>query len=60
MAERPHNFLREGVITVAGLGLVLVVMIAWRMGQLATLAPHVTWARYFHDAGVTRPVTSEA
>ena len=25
--------------------------------QLATLAPHVTWARYFHNAGVTRPVT---
>ena len=25
--------------------------------QLASLAPHVTWARYFHNAGVTRPVT---
>jgi len=25
--------------------------------QLASLAPHVTWASYFHNAGVTRPVT---
>ena len=25
--------------------------------QLAALAPHVTWARYFHNAGVARPVT---
>ena len=25
--------------------------------QLASLAPHVTWTRYFHNAGVPRPVT---
>ncbi|MBK5189200.1 MAG: M13 family metallopeptidase, partial [Gemmatimonadaceae bacterium] len=25
--------------------------------RLASLAPHVSWARYFHDAGVPRPVT---
>jgi putative endopeptidase len=25
--------------------------------QLASLAPHVTWARYFHNAGVMQPVT---
>jgi putative endopeptidase len=25
--------------------------------QLASLAPHVTWARYFHNAGAGRPVT---
>jgi predicted metalloendopeptidase len=25
--------------------------------ELASLAPHVTWVRYFHNAGVTRPVT---
>jgi putative endopeptidase len=25
--------------------------------QLASLAPHVTWTRYFHNAGVERPVT---
>jgi putative endopeptidase len=25
--------------------------------QLASLAPHVTWARYFHSAGVMQPVT---
>ncbi|HEV7706505.1 MAG TPA: M13 family metallopeptidase, partial [Gemmatimonadaceae bacterium] len=25
--------------------------------QLASLAPHVTWARYFHNAGATRPIT---
>jgi putative endopeptidase len=25
--------------------------------QLASLAPHVSWARYFHNAGVVRPVT---
>jgi hypothetical protein len=37
--ETVYHHVREGVITVAGLGLVLVVMIAWRMGQLATLAP---------------------
>ena len=37
--ETVYHHAREGVITVAGLGLALVVMIAWRMGQLATLAP---------------------
>jgi len=25
--------------------------------QLASLAPHVTWARYFHSAGVMQPVS---
>ena len=37
--ETVYHHVREGVIAVAGLGLVLVVAIAWRMGQLATLAP---------------------
>jgi predicted PurR-regulated permease PerM len=37
--ETVYHHVREGAITAAGLGLVLVVMIAWRMGQLATLAP---------------------
>ncbi len=37
--ETVYHHVREGVITVAGLGLVLVVAVAWRMGQLATLAP---------------------
>jgi predicted PurR-regulated permease PerM len=37
--ETVYHQVREGVITVAGLGLVLVVAVAWRMGQLATLAP---------------------
>ena len=32
-ARDRYHHVREGVITVAGLGLVLVVMIAWRMGQ---------------------------
>jgi predicted PurR-regulated permease PerM len=37
--EPAYHHVREGVITVAGLGLVLFVMIASRMGHLATLAP---------------------
>jgi len=37
--ETVHHHVREGAITVAGLGLVLVVVSAWRMGHLATLAP---------------------
>jgi predicted PurR-regulated permease PerM len=37
--ETVYHHVREGVITVAGLGLVLVVAVAWRMGHLATLAP---------------------
>ncbi len=37
--ETVYDHVREGVIAVAGLCLVLVVTIAWRIGQLATLAP---------------------
>ena len=37
--ETVYHHAREGAVTVAGLCLVLVVAIAWRVGQLATLAP---------------------
>jgi len=37
--ETVYHHVREGVVTVAGLALVLLVVIVWRAGQLATLAP---------------------
>jgi len=37
--ETVYHHVREGMITVAGLGLVLLVVVAWRMGHVATLAP---------------------
>jgi hypothetical protein len=37
--ETVYHHVREGVVTVAGLALVLLFVIVWRAGQLATLAP---------------------
>jgi len=37
--ETVYHHVREGVATVAALCLVLLVVIVWRAGQLATLAP---------------------
>jgi hypothetical protein len=37
--ETAYHHVREGLVTVAGLGVVLAALVAWRLGHFATLAP---------------------